>query len=123
MRTARPPMLAAWLLSQLTADEALIGDLVERYQDRRSAVWFWKQVLWTLAISSVQKIRTNRCRLSFRSMEFNPKALWVSVVAISAIQYASEHPSGVVAVFVSALLFWGRLIPEHWLTKRERPTR
>jgi hypothetical protein len=39
-----PPLtkLAAWLLSQFIADEALIGDLVERYHEGRSDVWFWR---------------------------------------------------------------------------------
>jgi len=50
MQTPPPPKLAAWLLCQFTAEEALIGDLIERYHEGRSEVWFWKQVLWTIAI-------------------------------------------------------------------------
>jgi hypothetical protein len=120
-----PPKLAAWLLNQFVADEALIGDLVERYHGGRSVVLFWKQVLWAIAIGNLKEIRTEKLRVPVESVEFNPKALLVFVAATGAILYGLEHPSGVVAVFVFAFLFGGlwRLIPEHWLTKRERPTR
>ena len=86
-----PPKLATWLLSQFTTDEPLVGDLVERYDGRRSAVWFWKRVLWTIALSSVHKIRTTQLRPSFTSTTFNPKALFVSVVATGVIVYAVKH--------------------------------
>jgi len=117
-----PPKVAAWLLRYFRADESLVGDLIERYERRPSAMWLWKQVLWAIAVINVQKIRTKNLRLSFQSTEFNPKALLVSVGATGAILYALEHPSGVVAVFVGAFLFGGlwRLIPDRWLTRQNR---
>ena len=125
MPTPTPPKLATWLLSRFTTDEALMGDLVERYQARQSAVWFWKQVLWAIVIGNVRQIQTKQVHRLFQSTTFNPKGLIVSVVATGLILHAIGHPTGVVAVLVGAFLFGGlwRLIPDRWLTKPERPTR
>ena len=41
--TRRP--IPTWLLKNFGVDEAVIGDLVERYQSGRSARWFWWQAL------------------------------------------------------------------------------
>ena len=125
MSMPTPPKLAAWLLSQFTSDEALIGDLLERYHEGRSEVWFWKQALWTIAIGKVREIQTQKLQRLFQSTEFNAKGLIVSGVAIGVIVYTIEHPSGVVAVLVGAFLGGGlwRLIPDRWLTRRERLTR
>jgi len=45
--SSQPPALALWLLLHLRRDpdrEALAGDLVEQYVERRSPRWFWKEV-------------------------------------------------------------------------------
>jgi hypothetical protein len=46
-----PPFLALWCLSRLsgTRNEALVGDLVERFAEGETPVWFWRQTLMTLA--------------------------------------------------------------------------
>ncbi len=43
-----PPALATWMLKHLVpgeGNEALEGDLLEEFQRRRSASWYWRQVL------------------------------------------------------------------------------
>jgi len=43
----RPPTIATWLVTNLTTGpnrESLVGDLVERYQRKQSAVWYWREV-------------------------------------------------------------------------------
>jgi len=46
MRSHRAPRLALWLLERFVPDsEALAGDLLEEFDRRRSAVWFWWQTL------------------------------------------------------------------------------
>lgn len=43
-----PPTLATWMLKHLVLghrNEALEGDLLEEFQRRRSASWYWRQVL------------------------------------------------------------------------------
>jgi len=43
-----PPTMATWVLEHLVLgdrNEALEGDLLEEFQRRRSATWYWRQVL------------------------------------------------------------------------------
>lgn len=43
-----PPTIATWMLKHLVLgdrNEALEGDLLEEFQRRRSASWYWRQVL------------------------------------------------------------------------------
>jgi hypothetical protein len=43
-----PPTMATWMLKHLVLghrNEALEGDLLEEFQRRRSASWYWRQVL------------------------------------------------------------------------------
>ncbi len=50
----RPPALATWLLAHLTCgtrSESLVGDLVERYQEKQSDGWFWRQTVVAVAAS------------------------------------------------------------------------
>ncbi len=46
MTTKRPPALALALLRRVAADnDPLVGDLIEEFDNGRSASWFWRQVL------------------------------------------------------------------------------
>ena len=47
MTIHRPPRLATWILNRLGSpiiEDALVGDLFEAYQTRRSLFWYWRQV-------------------------------------------------------------------------------
>src|ERR1051326_2066080 len=47
----QPPAIATWLLRHLGCspnNDAVIGDLAERYHKRRSRMWYWRQVLITV---------------------------------------------------------------------------
>jgi hypothetical protein len=47
MSTSQPPKLAIWILKHSGCspnNEAVIGDLVERYKAGKSPTWFWKQI-------------------------------------------------------------------------------
>jgi hypothetical protein len=63
--TARiPPRLASWVLDHLGMRyrrESLTGDLFEEYQQGRSQLWYWHQV-----IAAVFAARTRPIRASFR---------------------------------------------------------
>jgi hypothetical protein len=50
MTSARPPWLAVALLQRLGADPALVGDLLEQFEHRRSRLWFWRQVFGALPV-------------------------------------------------------------------------
>src|SRR5262245_52808101 len=47
--TIQPPRIAAWLLRLLGGssnnNEALLGDMQERYQHDLSSIWFWRQTV------------------------------------------------------------------------------
>jgi hypothetical protein len=47
MTIHRPPRLATWILKRLRStiiEDAMVGDLFEAYQTRRSSFWYWRQV-------------------------------------------------------------------------------
>ena len=47
MTIHRPPRLATWILKRLGStviEDALVGDLFEAYQTRRSPFWYWREV-------------------------------------------------------------------------------
>lgn len=53
MTRRHAPQLALALLEHFVADsEPLAGDLVEEFEQRQSAVWFWFQVLAAIATAS-----------------------------------------------------------------------
>ena len=56
MTNAVPPRLAVALLRRFVHDnEPLAGDLLEGFAARQSRLWFWRQVLFAIAIRSFQR--------------------------------------------------------------------
>lgn len=51
-RKSNPPRGALWLLQHASPgnNEALAGDLIERFREGRTRAWFWKQVLIAFAV-------------------------------------------------------------------------
>jgi len=59
MTLKRPPVLATLLLTWLGCspnNEAVVGDLHERYQNRQSTAWYWRQTLSAIARSVFSEI-------------------------------------------------------------------
>ena len=57
-----PPRLAIWLLRHAcpgSDQEALTGDVVERFCEGRTPAWVWKQALVAIALSVPTQIRRN----------------------------------------------------------------
>ena len=82
MISHHPPRLATWILKRLGStiiEEALIGDLFEAYQTRRSPFWYWRQVGVAIGVGA--------CRDVWRHLP----------VALGAI---------VTGLFVAAVPFW-----------------
>jgi hypothetical protein len=50
---------AAWLFDRLDLDVALLGDLVEE-AERRSPIWYWRQVLFAIWAGTWSAIRGHR---------------------------------------------------------------
>jgi hypothetical protein len=87
MRSSKPPTLAAWLLEYLTPGDkhdALVGDLLEEFQHRCSAAWFWRQVLHAIPASLFHEM----CAHSVvRSVEFGLTWVWVDFVMFHLLPY------------------------------------
>ena len=59
--TLIPPTIATWMLKHLVLgnrNEALEGDLLEELHQRRSASWYWRQVLRAILLSYSNVLRT-----------------------------------------------------------------
>jgi hypothetical protein len=57
MTSIRPPRIATWLLEHLTCgadNEAVLGDLAERYQKGETRAWYWKQALIVIVLTGVR---------------------------------------------------------------------
>lgn len=60
MSALKPPALATWLLGLTDCspwNDAVAGDLLEEYQQRRSPKWYWRQVLTILGIGVSRDLR------------------------------------------------------------------
>ncbi len=66
----RTPFLPTWLLKHLgcsSDNDAVMGDLSERYQQGKTAAWYWKQTLVAVIVSAFDEVRGHKW-LTFRSV-------------------------------------------------------
>ena len=59
MTIHRPPRLATWIVKRLGSniiEDALIGDLFEAYQTRRSPFWYWWQVATAIGVGACRDV-------------------------------------------------------------------
>jgi hypothetical protein len=59
MRT--PSVIATWLLLHLGSRhyaQSLAGDLYEEYQNDRSRIWYWRQVMFAIFLARTRALRT-----------------------------------------------------------------
>jgi hypothetical protein len=59
-RPPTPPAFAIWLLTRLTADEALAGDIIEQFvSTQRSRWWLWRQVAIAVLINTAKELQAH----------------------------------------------------------------
>lgn len=66
MTRRTPPTLATWMLLRLGTRqyaESLAGDLFEHYQNGRSRLWYWRQVMLALLLARTAVLRSAARRL------------------------------------------------------------
>jgi hypothetical protein len=59
MTIHQPPRLATWILKRLGStiiEDALVGDLLEAYQTRRSPFWYWGQVGAAIGVGACRDV-------------------------------------------------------------------
>lgn len=94
MKKSKPPALATWLLEHLALgsdNDALAGDLLEEFGSRRSAGWYWRQVLMAIFVGFSEELGRQ-----WRAAAF---ALAWTVVSVSALTllyqtYQARHMLG-----------------------------
>jgi len=65
MTVNHPPKFAAWLLQHLGCsddNDAVLGDLAERYQEGKASAWYWKQTLTAIVVSTFEDIRARKAQ-------------------------------------------------------------
>jgi hypothetical protein len=80
---SQPPALAVWLLRRLCHkgnDDALAGDLFEKFGERQSDGWFWRQVLIAILVGVSTELRVHWPQICF-SLAGTP-LLWFSSTEI-----------------------------------------
>jgi hypothetical protein len=91
-----PPSLAIWLLQHArpgTDNEALTGDLIERFREGRSRGWFWKQVLIAIAVGILSEIRRHWPHFSYAiAGTAMPHFLWETVGGVPGFLHWSVLP-------------------------------
>jgi hypothetical protein len=69
-RSEQPPRFATWMLKHFgcsPSNDAILGDLVEQYQQGQSALWYCKQVFSTIVVSFFRDVWEHK-RLAFLSI-------------------------------------------------------
>jgi hypothetical protein len=65
------------LLNRLAPEnDALAGDVVQEFRRRRSRLWYWRQVIGAIVLSSLRELRDHKL-LAFRTILIGSTVLWV----------------------------------------------
>ena len=94
MTRSRPPRLATWLLRRFgcsSNNDAVIGDLAERYSKVKTPIWYWRQVIVSIVIGALNDIRGHKL-LTLRDLVLGWVVLWASVGSIyQFLQVATDE--------------------------------
>lgn len=86
---SNPPRQAIWLLQHAcpgSDNEALTGDLIERFREGQSRVWFWKQVLIAIAVGVLSEIRSHWPHFTYAiAGTAMPAFLWKTVEGVPGV--------------------------------------
>jgi len=105
MNRNRPPTIAKWLLRHLATSrniEAISGDLDERYGHGRSRVWYWRQVVVAIVVSTFKDIRNDKL-LTLRALIVGWFVFWFLLGKL--MQYGVPFFQPVTQVVLESLLF------------------
>ena len=63
MRSTQPPAFPPWLLKNFGCsanNDAVLGDLDERYRQGRSYLWYWRQAVTAIVTGLIATVRSNK---------------------------------------------------------------
>jgi len=115
MRSDQPPKAAAWLLRHFGCspnNDAVIGDLDERYRQGRSALWYWRQALLAIVMSFCKEIWSHK-PLAIRALlvGWMVKLICLSVYYRYAVEYQRFHydpiEAGIFVPFIGVIALMG----------------
>jgi hypothetical protein len=96
MRALEPPRLAAWLLEHFVLgnkNEALAGDLLEEFRQRRSVAWYWRQVLGAILVGFLSELRAQWLAVGFEVVCFFGFAtVWTCAVSVYEVRVFLSPP-------------------------------
>jgi len=104
MSLSKPPALATWMLEHLAlgSDDALAGDLLEDFDHRLSAGWYWRQVLMAIFVGFTKEIGRQ-----WRAAVFAFAWIIVSVNALHVVYqtYLTRHMLGWTSDWPQSIIF------------------
>ena len=107
MRTrTQPPKAATWLLRHFGSspnNEAVVGDLAERFQNRGTWLWYWRQVLTAIVVSTFRTVTSNK-RLTAQSVAVGWGVLILFIFLIAPLEE-----------LLSGLASWSRYWRHEWI--------
>ena len=103
MEQPQPPVVASWLLRRLCdgKDEALIGDLLEKFRQGRSGAWFWRQALVAIAFRVLAELRLRWTRICHA-------IAGTAMCGFVGMRFVSRSPA------MGQLWVWSRSLPWPW---------
>jgi len=110
MTSKRPPRLATWLLKHLgsgPSNDAVLGDLAERYVQKDSVMWYWRQTMKAIPVSFIRELQGVRIPIG-RSLGIGFLALTVIAALLSNMDPFWKIGLAAVlgGVFVGVWMFW-----------------
>jgi hypothetical protein len=109
MTISQPPAFPARLLKRLVPaqdHDALLGDLSEEYQRRRSLSWHWLQILAAIVVGSWKDTRAHWV-LTLRAIAVGAALFWMAGLL---------HLRDRLAYFQVELIYGSSNRPHHWLS-------
>jgi hypothetical protein len=103
----QPPVVATWLLRHFGCsanNDAVIGDLDERYRRGRSRTWYWRQVLSTIVVSFVKEAWIHKC------------PTFTAIVTGCLVFVVSRYALNARRELLSALATWSKYWRHDWIT-------
>jgi hypothetical protein len=116
MRRIEPPATATWMLEHFTpgeCNEALAGDLLEEFQNGRTAGWYWSQVLLAIALGWFRETLAHPSVLVFAALWSMAAPSWYVLtdkiqndLAINGLLSGLPFPWSMIGYFGWPLTVW-----------------